>query len=603
MNIVSNFYSAFRCIDRFRNFAKNPRHLSTFSAIGKALRQSKQPLRSTTRGRLSNPRQSNRLDRPSKSIKLPSASDSNDSRNARGKRFGRGKEGERTKVTSDALKTGQAYRRDNDHRVRSLPGERNALQQPIMDKQSDSYWSMPYTTAASDFLFGYSTVKAALKVQKRQFYKLYLHERALRRDSENGFSSILNAAKRSNVAIQHVDDRFLGVMDKKSNNRPHNGVILEASPLPVLPIVHLSAVARHDKEFAVEMDFQSAEEKAVNGTNAHISCDAAHWRNPVVLFLHEIQNEGNMGAIIRTAYYLGVDAVAVHDRSTASVSAGSTLKASSGAIEAMPILRVGNIDSFLSKSAEAGWRIFASVAPSAASTSNNNRRRVELAANSDSPLGFLSGKDSWKDNDIDSDSETFATELEHVNHSAQGVHNHHFETKPKCNDDTRSTGPQFSDSTGNLSTRQLLEENSGTESDSCAFASTLGPSDPLSFSATNENDTYKPFSQPIPVSRPTVSVSSFLSPSPTFSRPIPLTHLGTPALQHPCLLILGSEHTGLSRRIISKCHVQTYIEAARAQDEVGVDSLNVSVAAALLMQRFVQRPKRRVRVGLGGMLG
>ncbi|KAI9694850.1 MAG: hypothetical protein M1822_000466 [Bathelium mastoideum] len=447
-------------------------------------------------------------------------------------------------------------RRDNDFRRRTLPGESDSSARKVVGSRSDSYWGMPYTTAASDFLFGYSTVKAALKARKRKFYKLYVHERALRRDSENGFDSILKTAKESGVTIRHVDDSFLGVMDKKTKNRPHNGLILEASPLPVLPVMHLGGVARHNGDFTVEMDFQSAEEKVVNGTDPHVSYNAANWRNPFVLFLYEIQNEGNMGAIIRTAYYLGVDAVAIHDRSTASISSGPTLKASSGAAEALPILRVGNVDTFLSKSAEAGWRIYASVAPSAASSSDISSRRVELTTNSASALGFSSSAYAQARSETDA-----------------------------------STSPpeQFND---------LALEGNSIDSDPYALATTLDPSNPVSSPLSTQQPLRPSSSRPLPLP----STPNSTPTAPQSSRVYPLTHLGNPTLHYPSILVLGGEHTGISRRVLSRCHTQVCIEAARARDEVGVDSLNVAVAAGMMVQRFVQRPRGRVRVGVGDMV-
>jgi len=80
--------------------------------------------------------------------------------------------------------------------------------------------SIPYTTAASEFLYGHSVVVAALKTQRRKLYNLYIHPRA-HRDSE-GVSALQDLAKAAGVKVKEVGDDWLRVMDKMSSGRPHN---------------------------------------------------------------------------------------------------------------------------------------------------------------------------------------------------------------------------------------------------------------------------------------------------------------------------------------------------------------------------------------------
>ena len=514
------------------------RAISTLSAIGKSLRESRDSPDRKRRGRTSNPRVHPQVvDRPDSRETATSHKPSPRSKNSRKKSRFEDAVDKKSRPLEDVISRPRSKRRENDLRQRTLPGERYSTSEDGTNDSSDSYWGMPYTTAASEFLFGYFTVVAALKAQKRKLYRLYLHERAMRRDAESNFDALFNLAKEINVPIRHVKDSFLPVMNKTTKDRPHNGVILEASPLPVMPIRKLLSVSRHHARFALELDFQSAEEKAINGTDPHLSYQAAQWRNPFVLFLHEIKNEGNLGSIIRTAYFLGVDAVAIHDRSTASITNGPALKASSGAAEALPILRVGNIDSFLADSAEAGWRIFASVAPSAASPSDSTNTSVALTTDARSPLGFSRGSSSTGAND-DSDS----------------------------------------------------------DSDSLGFATTLDPLEDLSqdYNSTELISSTITSRSLIPSASPTTNTRA-----PRSKPPVPMTSLGNPTLHNPSILVLGGEQHGLSRRVLSKCHTQVCIESAHPNDDVGVDSLNVGVAAGLLMQKFVQRPNRPVRVGIG----
>ena len=73
-------------------------------------------------------------------------------------------------------------------------------------------------------------------------------------------------------------------------------------------------------------------------------------------------DEGNLGAVARSAYFLGVDAIVTQLRKCAPWSQ-IALKASAGAAEAVPIFGVSNDElSFVQESAKAGWHIYAAAA-------------------------------------------------------------------------------------------------------------------------------------------------------------------------------------------------------------------------------------------------
>jgi 21S rRNA (GM2251-2'-O)-methyltransferase len=68
-----------------------------------------------------------------------------------------------------------------------------------------------------------------------------------------------------------------------------------------------------------------------------------------------------------------------------------------------------------------------------------------------------------------------------------------------------------------------------------------------------------------------------------------LTTLGRPLAEHPCVLMLGGEGPGLWQDLIQKADYLLTIFGHRA-GESGVDSLNVSVAAALACDGFMRAP-------------
>lgn len=85
--------------------------------------------------------------------------------------------------------------------------------------QSIAPAALSYTTAASEFLYGYSTVLAAIKAGRRKFYKLYIHSRGMNNVGKDG---IKQRARALGVDIQEVGDNYLQALDKASSGRPHN---------------------------------------------------------------------------------------------------------------------------------------------------------------------------------------------------------------------------------------------------------------------------------------------------------------------------------------------------------------------------------------------
>ncbi|KAJ5679642.1 RNA methyltransferase TrmH family [Penicillium macrosclerotiorum] len=230
--------------------------------------------------------------------------------------------------------------------------------------------SVPYTSPASEFIYGTSAVEAALRCSRRQLYKLYLYQNA---GEELGAAKVTlrKLALSKNIGIKLAFAGWDRLLDKMSAGRPHNGCILEASPLPKLPVRALQSVLNMtESHFRVELAAQSREEAAVNGTNDKIpilhpsapSPGQPSHRYPVTLLLDGVVDPGNLGAIIRSAYYLGVDAIIFAGRNSAPLSP-VTIKASAGAAENMALFQVKNEVEFIQRSKDNGWRFYAADAP------------------------------------------------------------------------------------------------------------------------------------------------------------------------------------------------------------------------------------------------
>ncbi|KAL2861434.1 Alpha/beta knot methyltransferase [Aspergillus pseudodeflectus] len=230
--------------------------------------------------------------------------------------------------------------------------------------------TIPYTTPASEFIYGTAAVEAALRCNRRQLYKLYMYQTA---DEELSPAKVTlrKLALSKNVKVKMAFAEWDRILDKMSAGRPHNGCVLEASPLPRTPIQALKAVNSEDDTFQLELAPQTREEALVNGTNDRITINHSfvqqQRRHPVILMLDGIVDPGNLGAIIRSAYYLGVDAVVFAGRNSAPLSP-VTIKSSAGAAENMTLLDVKNEVDFIQRSKANGWRFYAADAPNAGSS-------------------------------------------------------------------------------------------------------------------------------------------------------------------------------------------------------------------------------------------
>lgn len=81
--------------------------------------------------------------------------------------------------------------------------------------------SMPYTTPASEFLYGTSVVVSALHASRRKLYKLYIYD-GDNRDTQNQDLRVRKLALERNVIVEKVKDGWVRLMDKMSGGRPHN---------------------------------------------------------------------------------------------------------------------------------------------------------------------------------------------------------------------------------------------------------------------------------------------------------------------------------------------------------------------------------------------
>lgn len=244
--------------------------------------------------------------------------------------------------------------------------------------------STPYTTAGSEFIYGTFAVRSAIQAGRRKLYKLYIYhpetpEKTKSKDSVPTESEEAQVRKFAMVAgvkvVEVAGSDWLQLFDSMAGGRPHNNLVLETSSLPKLPVSELKAVESETAKVVAIPSTQSEEDAIINEDAFKINDDGSVTipspeadnqtvRYPLFLFLDKVQDTGNFGAILRSAYFFGVTGVIVPDHGTAPMSA-ITVKSSAGAAEMVPILTTKHEVEFLGKCYNNGWNIIAATAPDA----------------------------------------------------------------------------------------------------------------------------------------------------------------------------------------------------------------------------------------------
>ncbi|KAE8687539.1 subtilisin-like protease [Hibiscus syriacus] len=177
-------------------------------------------------------------------------------------------------------------------------------------------------------VYGVGPVLAALSAGRREFYALYVQEgldlssNNRKKKDKKGFKKVFEMAQKLGLNVKDFSKHDLNMV---VDNRPHQGLVLDASPLEMVKIK--------------ELDLLSDEEKG------------SLW-----VALDEVTDPQNLGAIIRSAYFFGASGVVLCAKNSAPLS-GVVSKASAGSLELMELRYCKNMMQFLISSADNGWRV------------------------------------------------------------------------------------------------------------------------------------------------------------------------------------------------------------------------------------------------------
>ncbi len=96
---------------------------------------------------------------------------------------------------------------------------------------------------------------------------------------------------------------------------------------------------------------------AVGAAHRYRELDDLPADAPLLVLLDGVEDPHNLGAIIRTAHAAGASAVLIPERRAVGLTE-TVAKASAGALEYLPVVRIGNVSQTIEKQKKAGYWVY-----------------------------------------------------------------------------------------------------------------------------------------------------------------------------------------------------------------------------------------------------
>lgn len=167
-----------------------------------------------------------------------------------------------------------------------------------------------------DVLVGRNAVTEALK-SGRGINKLWIASG----DREGSVAEIAALAKERGIVVQYVERAKIEAL---AGGHRHQGVLAYVAPVPYAELEEILKAAE------------------------------AKGEAPFLVLLDELEDPHNLGALLRTADATGVHGILIPKRRSVSLNA-TVAKTSAGAVEYVPVARIGNIAQTLKKLKEKGF--------------------------------------------------------------------------------------------------------------------------------------------------------------------------------------------------------------------------------------------------------
>jgi tRNA G18 (ribose-2'-O)-methylase SpoU len=176
-----------------------------------------------------------------------------------------------------------------------------------------------------EYLYGAHTVEASVNFNFRKNLDLFV-QMSYKENTPDHIQRIIDAAKSKNIKVKYLTKDKL---DKFTGARPHNGVVLKSEP----------------RDYIYIKNFTSFAEKFI-----------AKPEGNLLILLDQIVDPQNFGSIIRSAFFLGSDAILLNKKNKPPISS-TVCKVSSGASECTEMYAVKSVRKFLGEALNKGWTV------------------------------------------------------------------------------------------------------------------------------------------------------------------------------------------------------------------------------------------------------
>jgi len=235
-----------------------------------------------------------------------------------------------------------------------------------------------------DLIYGIQPVTLAVQAGRREVYSIFYNERSSRNEKIRQICQSKGIQCQQMTAFQL--DSLLVQSSRYKEHTVHQGILADVSRLYHSPLDYRipqlgigGQEASHNLEVVEEKSEALDDLKTVDNysedlidlkTVEGLSEDLDDLKTveehkkidlPVWLLLCSVKDPMNLGTILRTAYFLGVDRVIVTgDRCKLS---SVVSKASSGVMEIFPVFALRNPERFLGEKIEEGWDVVGTTLP------------------------------------------------------------------------------------------------------------------------------------------------------------------------------------------------------------------------------------------------
>ncbi|AET41573.1 Mrm1p Ecym_8294 [Eremothecium cymbalariae DBVPG len=263
-------------------------------------------------------------------------------------------------------KSGDPYNKRASHVARLKQENEDQKRQHMEHKskfQRDHAYRGLKPNPLLEYVYGTNSVLAAMQANKREYFTRLLHYGVLNPQIES-------LAKQLGVTMEEVDKHRLNII---TNYGVHNNIVLEAKPLQPSELSHLGLCNPEEGNFEyTEMFLDQPTQKS------SMFLSNGNKKFPLGLYLDEVVDPHNIGAILRSAYFLGADFVVLSRKNCAPLSP-VTSKVSSGAMELIPIYNTDKPLNFFEKSKQyGGWTVLTTCVTTGTSVTQMVKSRAML---------------------------------------------------------------------------------------------------------------------------------------------------------------------------------------------------------------------------------